>query len=58
MYDKTLMPVFFLLLRGLVSLLWLFIWIPPLFSMGEVFQWTDSRGIIHLQTTTRLFPSL
>ncbi len=45
-----------LLLRGLASILCLFTWIPPLFSMGEVFQWTDSRGIIHFTDNYQAVP--
>ncbi len=56
MYDKIFMPVFLFLLRGLVPFLCLFVWVPPLFSMGDVFQWTDSRGVIHFTDNYQAVP--
>ncbi len=56
MYDKIFMPVILFLPRGLVPILCLFVWVPPLFSMGEVFQWTDSRGVIHFTDNYQAVP--
>ncbi len=34
----------------------LFLWVSPAFSMGEVYQWTDLRGVIHLTNNLNSVP--
>jgi hypothetical protein len=44
------------LLRTLAPFLCLFLWVPPVLAMGEVYQWTDSRGVIHFTDNYQLVP--
>jgi hypothetical protein len=56
MCDKNAMFVWPLLFKWLAPLLCLFLWVPPVLSMGEVYQWTDSRGVIHFTDNYQLVP--
>jgi len=54
--DKIAMSMGLHLLKTLAPFLCLFLWVPPVLSMGEVYQWTDSRGVIHFTDNYQLVP--
>ncbi len=43
-------------IRWLAPIVCLFLWLSPVFSMGEVYQWTDPNGVIHFTDNFHLVP--
>lgn len=54
--DKIGMPIGFMILKRLAPFLCLFLWVSPVFSGGEVYQWTDSMGTIHFTDNPHSVP--
>ncbi|MFQ5853692.1 MAG: DUF4124 domain-containing protein [Candidatus Binatia bacterium] len=52
MYGKAVIFI----LKALVSFFCLFLWLSPVFSAGQVYQWTDSRGVIHFTDDYQAVP--
>jgi len=56
MEGKANLKNYFIVIKWMGPIVCLLLWVSPAFSIGEVYQWTDSRGVIHFSDNLNSVP--
>ena len=56
MEGKANLKNYFIVIKWMGPMVSLLLWVSPAFSIGEVYQWTDPRGVIHFSDNLNSVP--